>query len=208
VKYINQKVQLIFNASEDPKDLKRLVVSFSQRFTETCSFIWDTITKRSSKIKDKTVLHSDQDVHAFQDCFISFFYSGPITSTNKTDRHAITKILLKVALNTINQTFILLLLFEFLVLFWVSCLFWNSICIVILIFCGYYGNQNWIPYKSRIYETIIYFRMDMKVFRKCFTSSINFEKKSFYGIIDLLTNLIAWCLSCVNRMCCLSKRLV
>ena len=137
-----------------------------------------------------------------------FFILVRLPPPIKLTCHAITEILLKVALNTINQTFILLLLFEFLVLFWVSCLFWNSICIVILIFCGYYGNQNWIPYKSRIYETIIYFRMDMKVFRKCFTSSINFEKKSFYGIIDLLTNLIAWCLSCVNRMCCLSKCLV
>jgi hypothetical protein len=28
----------------------------------------------------------------------------PISSTNKTDRHDITEILLKVALNTINQT--------------------------------------------------------------------------------------------------------
>jgi hypothetical protein len=28
----------------------------------------------------------------------------PVSSTNKTDRHDITEILLKVALNTINQT--------------------------------------------------------------------------------------------------------
>ena len=32
-----------------------------------------------------------------------FFPSTPISSTIKTDRHNITKILLKVALNTINQ---------------------------------------------------------------------------------------------------------
>ena len=30
--------------------------------------------------------------------------SSPISSTNKTDRHDITEIVLKVALNTINQT--------------------------------------------------------------------------------------------------------
>jgi hypothetical protein len=29
---------------------------------------------------------------------------APVSSTNKTDRHDITEILLKVALNTINQT--------------------------------------------------------------------------------------------------------
>jgi hypothetical protein len=33
-----------------------------------------------------------------------WFYPGtPVSSTNKTDRHDITEILLKVALNTINQ---------------------------------------------------------------------------------------------------------
>ena len=31
-------------------------------------------------------------------------WSTPVSSTNKTDRHDITEILLKVALNTINQT--------------------------------------------------------------------------------------------------------
>jgi hypothetical protein len=39
------------------------------------------------------------------------FYPGtPLSSTNKTDRQDITAILLKVALNTINQTKPLLLL--------------------------------------------------------------------------------------------------
>jgi type II secretory pathway component HofQ len=32
------------------------------------------------------------------------FSATPVSSTNKTDRHDITEILLKVALNTINQT--------------------------------------------------------------------------------------------------------
>ena len=33
-----------------------------------------------------------------------FFTGTPFSSTNKTDRHDITEILLKVVLNTINQT--------------------------------------------------------------------------------------------------------
>jgi hypothetical protein len=33
----------------------------------------------------------------------SFFPGTPVSSTNKTDHHNITEILLKVALNTINQ---------------------------------------------------------------------------------------------------------
>jgi hypothetical protein len=33
-----------------------------------------------------------------------FFPGLPVSSTNKTDRHDITEILLKVALNTIKQT--------------------------------------------------------------------------------------------------------
>jgi hypothetical protein len=33
-----------------------------------------------------------------------FFTYSPVSSTNKTDRHDITEILFKVALNTINQT--------------------------------------------------------------------------------------------------------
>ena len=33
-----------------------------------------------------------------------FFPGNPVSSTNKTDRHDIAEILLKVALNTINQT--------------------------------------------------------------------------------------------------------
>jgi hypothetical protein len=34
-----------------------------------------------------------------------WFYPGtPVSSTNKTDRHDVTEILLKVALNPINQT--------------------------------------------------------------------------------------------------------
>jgi hypothetical protein len=38
-------------------------------------------------------------------CDRSWFSSGtPVSSTNKTERHDITQILLKVALNTINQT--------------------------------------------------------------------------------------------------------
>jgi hypothetical protein len=34
----------------------------------------------------------------------SFLHVYPVSSTNKTDRHDKTEILLKVALNTINQT--------------------------------------------------------------------------------------------------------
>ena len=34
----------------------------------------------------------------------NFFPGPPISSTNKTDHHDITEILLKVALNTINQS--------------------------------------------------------------------------------------------------------
>jgi hypothetical protein len=37
----------------------------------------------------------------------------PVSSTNKTDRHDITEILLKVALNTINQTKANHLLFQY-----------------------------------------------------------------------------------------------
>jgi hypothetical protein len=38
---------------------------------------------------------------------VSGFFSGPpVSSSNKTDRHDITEILLKVALNTLNQTYI------------------------------------------------------------------------------------------------------
>ena len=44
-------------------------------------------------------------------CFVSdlrqvgvFFPRPPVSSTNKTDRHDVTEILLKVALNTIKQT--------------------------------------------------------------------------------------------------------
>jgi hypothetical protein len=36
---------------------------------------------------------------------VSHFFPGPpVSSTNKTDRHDITEILLKMALNTIKQT--------------------------------------------------------------------------------------------------------
>jgi hypothetical protein len=35
----------------------------------------------------------------------SFLWVFPVSSTNKTDRHVITEILLKVALNTINQIY-------------------------------------------------------------------------------------------------------
>jgi hypothetical protein len=35
---------------------------------------------------------------------VGFSPGPPISSTNKTDRHDLTKILLKVALNTIKQT--------------------------------------------------------------------------------------------------------
>jgi hypothetical protein len=35
---------------------------------------------------------------------VSSFLSSPVSSTNKTERHDITEILLKVALNAINQT--------------------------------------------------------------------------------------------------------
>jgi len=34
---------------------------------------------------------------------VIFFSGTPVSSTNKTDHHNITEILLKVALNTINQ---------------------------------------------------------------------------------------------------------
>ena len=37
-------------------------------------------------------------------CDMSFSPGTPVTSTNKTDLHDITEILLKVELNTINQT--------------------------------------------------------------------------------------------------------
>jgi hypothetical protein len=42
------------------------------------------------------------EVHVAADWWIS--PGTPVSSTNKTDRHHITEILLKVALNTINQT--------------------------------------------------------------------------------------------------------
>ena len=35
-----------------------------------------------------------------------FFPDTPVSTTNKTDRHDITEILLKVALNTINQPYL------------------------------------------------------------------------------------------------------
>jgi hypothetical protein len=37
---------------------------------------------------------------------------SPVSSSNKTHRHDITEILLKVALNTMNQPFLLLLLYK------------------------------------------------------------------------------------------------
>ena len=59
------------------------------------------------------------EVHSIQHYVIKFsvFATGrwvslctPISSTNKTDRHDITEILLKVALNTINLTYPILLI--------------------------------------------------------------------------------------------------
>jgi len=48
-----------------------------------------------------------------------FFLGIPVSSTNKTDRHDIAEILLKVALNTINLN--LLLHHQFLkILFWLG----------------------------------------------------------------------------------------
>jgi len=50
------------------------------------------------------------EVHSMQYYAIKFVsdlrqvVGTPVSSTNKTDRHDITEILLKVALNTINQT--------------------------------------------------------------------------------------------------------
>ena len=50
---------------------------------------------------------SDHQISIMARCarYIRWFSLGsPISSTNKTDRHEIAEILLKVALNTINQT--------------------------------------------------------------------------------------------------------
>ena len=43
-----------------------------------------------------------------------FSLGTPVSSTNKSDRHDITEILLKVALNTLNQTINLLYMYLFL----------------------------------------------------------------------------------------------
>jgi predicted esterase YcpF (UPF0227 family) len=37
-------------------------------------------------------------------CFVYGFHSSPVSSINKTDRHDIAEMLLKVALNTIKLT--------------------------------------------------------------------------------------------------------
>ena len=48
-------------------------------------------------------------VFLFGFCFLFLFSPGtPVSSTNKTDRHGITEILLKVALNTITLTLFLI----------------------------------------------------------------------------------------------------
>ena len=55
--------------------------------------------------------------------FCRFSLGTPVSSTNKTDRHDITEILLNVALNTITQTlivFILAIAFSVLLRFRVS----------------------------------------------------------------------------------------
>jgi hypothetical protein len=44
----------------------------------------------------------DHIVVGFTTCEISTYPGTPVSSTNKTDRHDVTEILLKVALNTIN----------------------------------------------------------------------------------------------------------
>jgi hypothetical protein len=53
-----------------------------------------------------------------------WFSSGtPVSSTNKTDRHDITEILLKVALNTIKQTEM------------EKCIFWFKALLMISVSC-------------------------------------------------------------------------
>ena len=47
-----------------------------------------------------TIFYFDKDIYSV----IKFSPGTPVSSTNKTDCHNITEILLKVALNTINQT--------------------------------------------------------------------------------------------------------
>ena len=48
---------------------------------------------------------SGQGVQHYVTCYRSVVFPGPpVSSTNKTDRHGITELVLKVALNTIKQT--------------------------------------------------------------------------------------------------------
>jgi hypothetical protein len=44
------------------------------------------------------------EVYLIQNYVIKFVWFSPVSSTNKTDHHDITEILLKMVLNTINQT--------------------------------------------------------------------------------------------------------
>ena len=60
------------------------------------------------KFADNLILHGNlfqrmAELYA-NDFFIIFVFGTPVSSTNKTDRHDITEILLKVALNSIKQT--------------------------------------------------------------------------------------------------------
>jgi hypothetical protein len=70
----------------------------------------------------------------------------PVSSTNKTDRHNIAELLLKVALNTINQTAtvnqLVMNLAKRLLLFLVFTLQFNaSILMKNSLFCGIYFNE-------------------------------------------------------------------
>ena len=77
-------------------------------FTTTCTYaIMPITTKVASLNTVHGEVYSIYDVIKFVSNlwqFCGFFLSTPVSSINKTDRHDITEILLKVALNTINQT--------------------------------------------------------------------------------------------------------
>ena len=57
-------------------------------------------------VSSNTVLGEVYSIQHYVIKFVSDLVGGfsPVSSTNKTDRHDITEILLKVALNTINLT--------------------------------------------------------------------------------------------------------
>jgi hypothetical protein len=74
--------------------------------------VWEIILNQSSKVLSSNPIHGEMYFDTtLCDKVCQWLATGrwfspgtPVSSTNKTDRHDITEKLLKVTLNTINQT--------------------------------------------------------------------------------------------------------